>query len=106
MRFGNGRDDGVTDLKPQRALDERTGAEVYNDGREAIVYELAGRRWRPFIERGRIDAVYETPRPAWEGGGELTDAELAQAREVIRRVIRHWKGDVEFVGPDGNQVGE
>jgi hypothetical protein len=97
-------DDAITDLAPQRARDELTGAEVYNDGRDAITYELAGRRWRPFIERGRVDAVYEVQRPAWEDGEELSEPELAQARDVIRRVIRHWHGDVEFVRPDGSQV--
>src|SRR4051794_711102 len=96
--------DWIIDLAPQRARDEETGAEVYNDGSDAISYELDGRRWRPFIERGRVDAVYERQRPAWEDGAELTESELAQARKVIRRVIRHWHGDVEFVRPDGSQV--
>src|SRR4051812_18436448 len=94
--------DGVTDLAPQRARDERTGAEVYNDGRDAVVYEIGGRRWRPYVERGRVAAVYEARRPTWEDGGVLTEADLAQARDAIRRVWEHWGSAVEFV-PAGGQ---
>jgi hypothetical protein len=98
---GGGRG-AITDLAPQHARDDSTGAEVYNDGREHVVYEFGGRRWRPYVERGRVAAIYLDRTPSWDDGTPLADAELAQAREVLGRIYRHWKGEVEFVAPDGS----
>jgi hypothetical protein len=96
------RRDGITDLAPQRAREDSSGAEVFRVDRETVGYQRDGRRWLLPAESSRgAMAVWLTTDPRWDDGTPVTSDEAREALDTVRRVAAHWSSTLDVIGLDG-----
>jgi hypothetical protein len=88
----------IVRIRPQRARDTATGAEIYSVDREHLGYELTGRSWVIPVEQGLgVVSLYLPRQPVWTDGTPLTTDEVGSARESLELVLRDWGSRADFV---------